>query len=91
MKLCTLKDETRDGTLTVVSRDLKHAIKADDIAPTLQAALDDWSYAAPQLVDRYDALNRAPGSRAFEFDNWQDAENQAIRVQRRAFGASASQ
>jgi fumarylacetoacetate (FAA) hydrolase len=68
MKLATLKDGTRDGTLILVSRDLKHALKADDIAPTLQAALDDWDYASPQLVDRYDALNRAPGSRAFEFD-----------------------
>ncbi len=68
MKLATLKDGTRDGTLIVVSRDLKHAIKADDIAPTLQAALDDWDYISPQLTDRYDALNRAQGSRAFEFD-----------------------
>jgi fumarylacetoacetate (FAA) hydrolase len=68
MKLATLKDGTRDGTLIVVSRDLKHAIKADDIAPTLQAALDDWHYVSPQLIDRYDALNRAPGSRAFDFD-----------------------
>jgi len=68
MKLATLKDGTRDGTLIVVSRDLKHAIKADDIAPTLQAALDDWNYASPQLTDRYDALNRSPGSRAFDFD-----------------------
>lgn len=68
MKLATLKDGTRDGTLIVVSRDLKHALKADDIAPTLQAALDDWDYISPQLTDRYDALNRAPGNRAFEFD-----------------------
>ena len=68
MKLATLKDGTRDGTLIVVSRDLKHAIKADDIAPTLQAALDDWDYASPQLTDRYDALNRAPGNRTFDFD-----------------------
>jgi fumarylacetoacetate (FAA) hydrolase len=68
MKLATLKDGTRDGTLIVVSRDLKHAIKADDIALTLQAALDDWDYISPQLVDRYDALNRAPGDRAFDFD-----------------------
>ena len=68
MKLATLKDGTRDGTLIVVSRDLKHAIKADDIAPTLQAALDDWDYISPQLTDRYDALNRAAGSRAFDFD-----------------------
>jgi len=68
MKLATLKDGTRDGTLIVVSRDLKCAIKADDIAPTLQAALDDWDYISPQLVDRYDALNRAASSRAFDFD-----------------------
>ncbi len=68
MKLATLKDGTRDGTLIVVSCDLKRAVKADDIAPTLQAALDDWDYISPQLTDRYDALNRAPGSRAFDFD-----------------------
>jgi fumarylacetoacetate (FAA) hydrolase len=68
MKFATLKDGTRDGTLIVVSRDLKHAVKADDIAPTLQAALDDWDYCSPQLADRSDALNRAPGGRAFEFD-----------------------
>jgi len=73
MKLATLKDDTRDGTLIVVSRNLKHAVKADDIAPTLQAALDDWTYTSPQLVDRYDALNRAPGSRAFDFDPTQCA------------------
>ena len=39
MKLATLKDGTRDGTLLVVSRDLKHAAKADHLAPTLQSAL----------------------------------------------------
>ncbi len=68
MKLATLKDGTRDGTLLVVSRDLTRALKADDIAPTLQAALDDWDYISPHLADRYDALNRASGSRAFDFD-----------------------
>lgn len=31
MKLATLKEGTRDGTLIVVSRDLQHAIKVDDI------------------------------------------------------------
>ncbi len=42
MKLATLKDGSRDGQLAVVARDLKTAQLADDIAPTLQAALDDW-------------------------------------------------
>ena len=49
MKLATLNDGTRDGQLAVVSRDLKHALKADHIAPCLRAALDDWNYCAPQL------------------------------------------
>jgi fumarylacetoacetate (FAA) hydrolase len=68
MKLATLKDGTRDGTLIVVSRDLVRAHKADDIAPTLQAALDDWSYCAPQLEKLYQALNEQPAGRAFALD-----------------------
>ena len=57
MKLATLKDGTRDGTLLVASRDLAHALKADHVAPTLQAALDDWDYCAPQLEQLYNELN----------------------------------
>jgi fumarylacetoacetate (FAA) hydrolase len=71
MKLATLKDDTRDGALIVVSRDLAHATIAYDVAPTLQSALDDWDYAAPQLQTLYETLNRsvqALGSRAFELD-----------------------
>ncbi len=68
MKLGTLKDGTRDGTLVVVSRDLKLAQVADDIAPTLQAALDDWPYHAPQLQALSDELNASPSPRAFEVD-----------------------
>lgn len=43
MKLATFKDGTRDGQLAVAARDLKIAHIADGIAPTLQAALDDWA------------------------------------------------
>lgn len=68
MKLATLRNDTRDGALCVVSKDLKHAIVASDIAPTLQAALDDWDYLSPQLETLYEQLNREPGSRAFEVD-----------------------
>jgi fumarylacetoacetate (FAA) hydrolase len=71
MKLATLKDGTRDGCLTVVSRDLKHALKADHIAPTLQAALDDWEYCAPQLEQLYNELNAAQSGRIFELDTKQ--------------------
>ncbi len=48
MKLASLKGG-RDGRLAVVSRDLTRASYADDVAPTLQAALDDWAKVAPQL------------------------------------------
>ena len=49
MKLGSLKEGGRDGTLVVVSRDLKRAVRATAVAPTLQQALDDWSSAAPRL------------------------------------------
>jgi fumarylacetoacetate (FAA) hydrolase len=68
MKLATLKDGTRDGQLAVVSRDLKTAAMADDIAPTLQRALDDWQFMAPQLIERYDQLNAGRAQRPFDFD-----------------------
>ena len=68
MKLATLKDGTRDGQLAVVSRDLKTAHLADGIAPTLQKALDDWSFIAPQLDLLYQTINSGRGHRAFDFD-----------------------
>src|SRR3954466_7306528 len=39
----------RDGRLVVVSGDLAWGADASHIAPTLQAALDDWERLAPQL------------------------------------------
>ena len=53
----------------VVARDLKTATAAYDVAPTLQAALDDWEYCAPRLVELYAQANGSPsGSRWFEVD-----------------------
>lgn len=49
MKLASLKSG-RDGKLVVVSKDLTRAIAADAIAPTLQAALDQWESVAPKLA-----------------------------------------
>ncbi len=68
MKLATLKDGTRDGQLVIVASDLKSAVMADHIAPTLQRALDDWGFIAPQLEDLYDELNNGRAKRTFEFD-----------------------
>jgi len=49
MKLATLNDGTRDGKLVVVSKDLTRCSAADNIAPTLQHALDNWAEIAPKL------------------------------------------
>jgi fumarylacetoacetate (FAA) hydrolase len=68
MKLATIKDGSRDGQLAVVSRDLKSAHMADAIAPTLQAALDDWAFIAPQLDALYAQLNAGQARRSFDFD-----------------------
>jgi fumarylacetoacetate (FAA) hydrolase len=68
MKLATIKDGSRDGQLAIVSRDLKTAQLADAIAPTMQAALDDWNFIAPQLQEIYEQLNNGKAHRAFDFD-----------------------
>lgn len=48
MKLASLKGG-RDGRLVVVSQDLAWCADASAIAPTLQAALDDWERTEPLL------------------------------------------
>lgn len=68
MKLATLKDGSRDGQLVVVSRDLRTAAVADAIAPTLQRALDDWRFYAPQLAELSDALNQGRARHTFTFE-----------------------
>ncbi len=68
MKLATLKDGTRDGQLVVVSRDLRTAAIAEAIVPTLQRALDDWTFYAPQLLDLSDSLNQGRARHSFAFD-----------------------
>ena len=57
MKLASLKQGGRDGTLIVVSRDLARAVRVSDVAHTLQAALEDWSNTAPRLNRVYELLN----------------------------------
>lgn len=73
MKLASYRDGSRDGQLIVVSRDLRTAHYATEIAPTLQRALDDWNFIAPQLQDLYDALNAGRATRPFEFSAGQCA------------------
>ncbi|SIP88020.1 fumarylacetoacetate hydrolase family protein [Solilutibacter tolerans] len=68
MKLGSLKEGGRDGTLIVVSRDLSRGVRASGIAPTLQLALEDWSNIAPRLNALYEALNAGNADGAFDID-----------------------
>ncbi|MCD9098608.1 fumarylacetoacetate hydrolase family protein [Luteimonas fraxinea] len=68
MKLGSLKEGGRDGTLIVVSRDLGRAVRATGIAATLQQALDDWSNAAPRLNALYESLNAGDADGVFDVD-----------------------
>lgn len=59
MKLGSLKSAGNlDGELCVISRDLKQAIKATHIAPSLREALEKWSDVEAELQSLYSELNR---------------------------------
>ncbi len=49
MKLGSLKEGGRDGTLILVNRAVTRAVRATNVAPTLQRALDDWAAVEPRL------------------------------------------
>ena len=69
MKLASLKGG-RDGRLVVVSHDLAWSTSAEAVAPTLQAALDDWGRCEPLLRGLSDSLNHGalPRDRFHEHD-----------------------
>jgi fumarylacetoacetate (FAA) hydrolase len=101
MRLASLRARGRDGSLLVVASDGLRAADARAVAPSLQAALDDWDRIAPRLealareveagsvatfeLD-FDALG-PPLPRAYE---WIDgsAYLEHIRLVRRARGAN---
>ena len=71
MKLATLKldpKQRRDGELVVVSRDLRQAVSASDIADTLQQAIERWDAVSPLLEKRYAELNSGRAVGAFDLD-----------------------
>ena len=68
MKLASLKEGGRDGALVVVNRDMSRAVKAPDIAPTLQAALENWAETEPALIEVFDRLQEGNAEGAFDFD-----------------------
>ena len=99
MKLASSRNG-RDGALLVVSRDGARVASASDIAPHLQAALDDWERLEPRLRERFEALESgvigglaiaeveldAPLPRAYEWIDGSAFINHILLV-RRARGA----
>lgn len=68
MKLATLKEGGRDGTLIVVRDDLTIAVRVPSVAPTLQAALDDWGRCEALLEAVAEQLNGGKVNDTFPFD-----------------------
>ena len=68
MKIGSLKEGGRDGTLIVVARTLRHAVRAVGIAPTLQRALEDWTNLAPRLQALSDVLNEGSADGVFDLE-----------------------
>jgi fumarylacetoacetate (FAA) hydrolase len=99
MKLASLRGG-RDGRLVVVRADLARAVAVPEIAPTLQAALDDWARAGPRLREIAGRLERdgsagepfdpatcaAPLPRAYQFADGSAYLNH-VRLVRQARGA----
>jgi len=100
MKLATLRGKGRDGTLIVVRKDSQVFAPATGIAPTLQAALDEWERTEPALRDLAGRLDRgevsgevldpsrlhAPLPRAYEWVDGSAYINHIVLV-RKARGA----
>ncbi|EFO28925.1 fumarylacetoacetate [Roseibium sp. TrichSKD4] len=70
MKLASLKDGSRDGKLVIVNDSLTRCTEAMHIAPTLQAALDNWETVAPKLEVLAESLSHdaVPSLRFHEHD-----------------------
>jgi fumarylacetoacetate (FAA) hydrolase len=68
LKLASLKAGGRDGTLIVVSRDLRRAVRVPEIATTMQAALDSWDTVSGALHNVAASLEAGPLEGEFAFD-----------------------
>ncbi len=66
MKFGSLKSKDRpDGTLCVVSRDLKTAVDASHLCPSLREAIEKWNELEPELANIYAALNQGNAVNSF--------------------------
>lgn len=69
MKLASIDNQTRDGQLVVVNKDLTEAIKVPEIAITMQSAIDNWKENEPKLKSVYEKLNANQLQDTFDFNS----------------------
>ncbi|MCJ8350668.1 fumarylacetoacetate hydrolase family protein [Moritella sp.] len=69
MKLATLRNGARDGSLYLVSKDLQAAVCVASIAENLQWALENWPTVEPQLQAYYTQLNNQALDDIIQFSN----------------------
>jgi fumarylacetoacetate (FAA) hydrolase len=68
MKLATLHDDSLDGRLLVVARDLTRAVDAGAVAPNLLTALQRWTEVHGALQRLYEDVNAGTAAGSFPFD-----------------------
>ena len=68
MKLATLRNNSRDGELIIVNKNLTKACSAKDICPTMQSALDNWNDTHSKLMQKFDELEKNKLNDIFTFD-----------------------
>lgn len=67
MKLGSIKNpSSKDGSLVVVSKDLKKAVLATEVAPNLREALERWQDCKEKLEKKSKDLNEGKLSEAFD-------------------------
>lgn len=69
MKIASIDNQTRDGQLVVVSKDLSLAVAVPEIAMTMQAALDNWEVSESLLQKVYKDLNAGLVQNSFDFSS----------------------
>lgn len=68
MKFASLDDQSKDGRLILVSRDLRTALDVTAIAPTLLSVLEHWDDVVGALRSSYDRLNAGTDQAASPFN-----------------------
>lgn len=68
MKLGSVANGTRDGSLVLVDANFEKMVGVDHLASTLQAAIEDWYHIRPSLSKIYSQLNKGQIQDSIPYD-----------------------